>query len=1561
MGKVSTPMINFTLKRNFTKKQRQSAARLLAFTISMLLLLITFAFALYFSAADSLHAAPFLQKRAVAAASNTAPAALAPLPNISQLAAGTNHTCVLTVGGGVQCWGANAYGQLGDGTLQVRPLPVMVGGLTSGVQAIAAGGDQTCAVMNDGGVKCWGGYNDNSDAASARSRAAPATISKTGEDGNQYAEVVTNTLPVDIQGLNSIITAAALGERHVCVLTNAGGVKCWEGVSDYYSYSYIVTSTTPVDINGLTSGIQAITSGSDHLCVLTTTGGVQCLGANYYGQLGNGTTAESKTPVAVAGLASGVIEIRANAYHTCALLNSGAVRCWGANYSGQLGDGSTSDRTKPVDVVGLDSGVAMLALGGAHSCAVMSSGAVKCWGNNGSGQLGDSTTTHRTTPVDVVTLNRNVARVTAGSSHTCALLTSGVVKCWGNNSSGQLGNGASSIRTTLIDVVGLSSGVNTIAVGRDTSCAVTTGGGAKCWGSNYSGQIGDGTTIDRPAPVDVINLGEVSKITPSGSHSCALSNTGGVFCWGANYYGELGNGATNAQLQPVATSGLGSGVIDIAVGDYHSCALLTSGGVMCWGYNYYGQLGDNTTINRITPVAVFGLASGVKAITAGGYHSCALLNSGAVYCWGANYYGQLGDGSTTNRSIPSASLGLGSGVSAVSAGGANTCVLLSNGAVYCWGANYDGQLGDGTTNNRATPGLVSGLGSGMGSVAVHSAHACAVTTAGVGKCWGANDSGQLGDGTRNGHTTPVDVIGLTGTLSAATTGAPAAQALAIAPGSIHTCALTVSGGVKCWGANYVGQLGDSSAWRTIPDDVITECRVLTLTHSGAGSVPTVSPTNSPGCLTGNYVAGEVIAITAAPAADWQIAGWSGTVNNATTTLTNQIIMPEGDHSVSVTYSQGCYTLTRTHSGAGSVPAATPANSPTCPADQYIAGEAISLSGAPASGWAIGSWVGTTNDSSTAPNNTLQMPAHNHTISVTYIQPCYTLTLLHSGAGSDPTAAPTNSPTCSPGQFVGSETITLAAAPAAGWVVSDWSGVATTTALTNVLIMPTADQTVNVNYSKLPVTPVNTGSDAFEEDDTCATAKTIAGDGSGQVRTFHKPGDTDWVRFESVSGATYRIEVQVPITAPTDVNLEVYEKCEGAATDKFAATFAPGVRLNVTAKSTGSLYVRLSDIDPTLAGEGVAYHLSVRRLETANNPNAPTKGVLVLVAGRLKNPDPVQKNINFVTQLVYDLYKNNGYSDEEIQYLTTDPSMPGYDKPATLANLQEAIVTWAVGKLAADRQLTLYLMDHGDVEKFFIDGVTQQLLTPAQLSEWLDQLEAAVPGVKVTVIIEACYSGSFIKSLQRVSKAGRLIIASTTANTVAYASAAGAYFSDQLVYSLRQGYSLHNSFRAAYAVSRELTGLLQEPWLDGNGNGVPNEAEDVALASQRGLGYADKDTNDSWAPYVVTVQGPNAIVNRRGAIVAEVRDNKRVRRVWAVIYPPSYQPPTSSQELVPESLPTIILPLQSKDTFGSEYPGFDEVGRYRIAVYAEDDDGVLALPKVISISTGEQQFLPLIAR
>ncbi len=335
--------------------------------------------------------------------------------------------------------------------------------------------------------------------------------------------------------------------------------------------------------------------------------------------------------------------------HTCVVTTSGGVKCWGDNSDGGLGDGTTTASSTPVDVAGLASGVVAIAAGDRYSCALTSSGTVKCWGYNQFGQLGDGTNLDRATPVDVTGLPSGVSAIDARGEHTCALMTAGGVKCWGANGNGQLGDGTTDSSGVPVDVAGLTSGVSAIAVGGEHTCALTSGGGLKCWGWNAKGQVGIGTTIDSSTPVDVPGLaGTVSAVAAGGRHTCALMTAGAVSCWGYNEFGQLGDGTTTDSPMPVAVAGLPSSIRAITTGGNFSCALKTDGGVKCWGLNAAGQLGDGTYTDSPAPVDVAGLAGGVSAVAAGFYHVCAITKDRGVTCWGGNETGQLGIGTTAD-------------------------------------------------------------------------------------------------------------------------------------------------------------------------------------------------------------------------------------------------------------------------------------------------------------------------------------------------------------------------------------------------------------------------------------------------------------------------------------------------------------------------------------------------------------------------------------------------------------------------------------------------------------------------------------------------------------------------------------------------------------------------------------------------------------------------------------------------------------------------------------------------------------------------------------------------
>jgi len=340
---------------------------------------------------------------------------------------------------------------------------------------------------------------------------------------------------------------------------------------------------------------------------VTTAGGAKCWGRGTEGQLGNGPAMSQLMPVNVQGLTSGVASISAGSYHTCAVTTAGGAKCWGSDTYGQLGnDSDLENKLTPVDVDGLTSGVLSISTNTYHTCAVTISGGAKCWGRNDYGQLGNDSTTNQPRPVDVKGLLSGVGSISAGNSHTCAVTISGGAKCWGVDSYGQLGNDIKlETKHTPVNVDGLTSGVVSISAGHYHTCVITTSGGAKCWGYNSHGQIGNNSTTNQPRPVDVQELlSGVGSISASFYQTCAVTTSGGAKCWGGDEYGQLGNDAKlENKHTPVDVDGLASGVVSIAV-SYHTCAVITGGKAKCWGWNNYGQLGNDSTTNQPTPVDV---------------------------------------------------------------------------------------------------------------------------------------------------------------------------------------------------------------------------------------------------------------------------------------------------------------------------------------------------------------------------------------------------------------------------------------------------------------------------------------------------------------------------------------------------------------------------------------------------------------------------------------------------------------------------------------------------------------------------------------------------------------------------------------------------------------------------------------------------------------------------------------------------------------------------------------------------------------------------------------------
>lgn len=340
-----------------------------------------------------------------------------------------------------------------------------------------------------------------------------------------------------------------------------------------------------------------------------------------------------------------------------------------------------------------------VSAGASHTILAKSDGTVWAWGGNSEGQVGDGTTTSRSAPIQVLAISGAVA-VSAGYYHSVALTSEGAAWAWGRNMYGQLGDGTSTQRLSPVQVPGLS-GVTAVAGSENSTYALKGDGTVWAWGHNNEGQLGDGTKTDRFSPVQVQGLSNVAAVSAGALHGAALRSDGTVWTWGCNVFGALGDGTTTSRLTPIQVPSL-SGMIGIAADGYHTLAVKNDGTLWAWGTGSFGELGNGAMpMFSSTPVQAIGLTAAAAA-EAGAYHSIALLDDGTLAACGYNLYGQLGDGTNTNRSIAVPVLGI-SSVVAVGAGYLHTVAIVDNGTVWAWGHNHDYQLGDGTTTDRWVP------------------------------------------------------------------------------------------------------------------------------------------------------------------------------------------------------------------------------------------------------------------------------------------------------------------------------------------------------------------------------------------------------------------------------------------------------------------------------------------------------------------------------------------------------------------------------------------------------------------------------------------------------------------------------------------------------------------------------------------------------------------------------------------------------------------------------------------------------------------------------------------
>jgi alpha-tubulin suppressor-like RCC1 family protein len=566
-------------------------------------------------------------------ANSDTPREVVGLTNVIGITAGREHTCAVLSNGHVNCWGNNTFGRLGDGSTSNSDTPVAVMGIGDATQ-VAAGGYHTCATLSTGHLTCWG--DDIS-----------------GQLGNGVTNRVFDT-PVEVEGVTNAKQVSA-GEEYSCALLASGEAMCW-GWNEFGQLGdgTTTTSDTPQTVSEARN-IAQLAAGSAHTCALLSTGLVSCWGWNYFAQLGDLTQGEPYTPVETKGITDAT-QLAGGGWHICALLTTGHAECWGYNTYGQLGDEATGNAQIPVATSNLSSATE-IAAGAYHTCAVLESKHVDCWGDDFAGQLGQGAfTTPKAAPVEVPGIGE-ATQVAADAESTCVLLVSGHVMCWGWNHAGQLGNGSTAPSTAPVEVQSITDATSVVG-GGEHMCALLATGSIVCWGENGSGQLGNGTTSNSATPVAVEGIDDATSLAAGRFHSCAVLSTGHIDCWGANGYGELGDGApTGPVIAPVEVTGV-SEASRVAAGGEHTCALLRGGHVECWGEDQWGQIGIKlpTGLESATAIDVPTITN-ANNVAAGEFYSCATLTTGGVTCWGDDFYGQLGDNAAWSA-IPTEVAGL---------------------------------------------------------------------------------------------------------------------------------------------------------------------------------------------------------------------------------------------------------------------------------------------------------------------------------------------------------------------------------------------------------------------------------------------------------------------------------------------------------------------------------------------------------------------------------------------------------------------------------------------------------------------------------------------------------------------------------------------------------------------------------------------------------------------------------------------------------------------------------------------------------------------------------------